>query len=367
MKSTLALLLGIALLNIAPVHAADLPSALATDAKGWTDLMPSAETGEPAPPTVDPALLSRLIGQGRFVGRDVVLVLSPPEVQFYPLHLPDQAMAQPPQRIEQALKWEVAQESRSAAEDLEVRFWKLPRGRGQQANVMAVVMPAKTALQWCELLQRQHLTIRRIDVSPCALVRLARRMWTPADNDLWGVLDLGLRHSTLTVVVGEVPTYIRSISASAHQWTRQLAAAFEVGYPVAEQIKRAHTLQPTERGLRTAGSGRNLQQASDMSSAFSSVLREPLHALAQDVGRCFSYVMQSYPDHSAKRLLLAGGGADLGGLPALLEAELGLAVTPLANGGGDNAPPWEHILRDVRLGPRAAAAFGSAILDMEAA
>jgi hypothetical protein len=326
---------------------------------------PSGETDQSAPPTVDPVKLDRLTGQGNFSGRDVALVLSPPDVQFFPLRLPDQALSQPPDRVQQALRFEVAQESRKPAEDLEVRYWFLPRGRGQHANVMAVVMSASQAARWCDLFARHRLCLRRIDVSPCALVRVAQYAWSPDDNDLWGVLDLGLRHTTLTVVVGTTLTYIRSLSVLAPQWTEQLSKALEVTYPVAEQLKRQHSLQPTQRGLRTGATTASLSQATDFSSALSSVLRGSLQTLAQEIGRCFSYVMQSFPDAGVKRLLLAGGGANFGGLAAVLEAQLGIPVASLAGSSAEPGTPAQP-LASMHCEPGAAASLGGALLDLEA-
>jgi len=60
------------------------------------DCPPADDAETPPAPTVEPAQLARMIGQGQFRGRDVTLVLSSPEVQFYPLRLPDAALAQPP-------------------------------------------------------------------------------------------------------------------------------------------------------------------------------------------------------------------------------------------------------------------------------
>jgi hypothetical protein len=322
----------------------------------------------PAAPVVDPDPLARLIEQGRFVGPEVALVLSPPEVQFLPIRLPAQALAQPPERIEQALKWEVAQESRDSSAGLEVRHWPLPVASRQSAaadNVMAVVAPGELVRQWCDVLDRQGLTLRRIDVSPCALVRLACCAWTPAADDLWGVLDLGLRHSTLTVVIGRVPTYIRTLSGSAHQWTQTLAEAFEVPYDTAERLKREQSVEPTDRGVRVAAESGNLLQAADLRGAFSGVLRESLRALAHEVGRCFSYVMHGFPDTSIKRMFLAGGGAGLSGLATVLEAELGLPVSALATRRQTASAAWEHPLRGITLLPQAATALGGAILDLE--
>lgn len=327
---------------------------------------PAANTSA-APPAVetDPAQLGRLIGQAHFEGREICLVLSPPDVQFFPMRLPEQALSQAPERVEQALRWEVAQDSRHSADNLEVRYWKLPHARGQQANVMAVVMPTELALRWYDQLHEQGLTLRRIDVSPCALVRLARCVWTPAAGDVWGVLDLGLRHATLTVVVGTVPTYVRSLSVSPCQWTQKLVDAFEVSFATAEQLKRQQVVELSDRGVRGTPAGRNLVDVADLAGAFSGVLRDSLRTLALEVGRCLSYVLQSFPDAGAKRLFLAGGGAGLGGLTAVLENELGISVNTLAAGDTPGAPQWERPLSGVRAEPRGAAALGAALLDLE--
>jgi len=324
------------------------------------------DDAQPAAPVLDPAQLERLIGRGNFHGREVALVLSPPEVLFFPLRVPAQALDQPPERVEQALKWEVAQESRKSGDELEVRFWTLPAGRGSPANVMAVVMPATTALEWCRLLQRHGLTLRRIDVSPCALVRLAQCVWTPEQNDLWGVLDIGLRRSNFTVVAGTTPAYVRVLSLSAHEWTRQLATALQVTYPVAEQLKRQHGLERTERGVRAQFPAHTLLNAPDLPSAFASVLHESLQTLTTEVLRCFSYVLQGLPSLSVKRLFLAGGGAALRGLPAILETELGMPVTLLSTASPNAAPPWAHPLDHLHFDAHAAAVVGGAMLDLEA-
>jgi len=278
----------------------------------------------------------------------------------------DAALAQPPERIEQALKWEVSQESRAAGEDLEIRFWRLPTGRGATANVMAVALRSSLAVQWSSALAAEGLHLRRIDVSPCALTRLGLRRRAAAESDLWGVLDLGLRHSTLTLVVGSVPPYIRPLASSTHQWTRQLAGAFEVPYSVAEKLKREHCVEYTQEGVRAAPAGANLLDAADIASALSRALRDPLQALGREVGRCFSYLMQSFPEHTVQHLFLAGGGACLCGLAGVLQTELGIPVEPLGEATAGDHTPWAQPLSDVSVTPRSAGAAGAALLDLEA-
>ena len=52
-----------------------------------------AEEVEANLPQLDCAWLGRFIGRGNFRGRDMALVLSPPEVQFYPMRLPPALLA----------------------------------------------------------------------------------------------------------------------------------------------------------------------------------------------------------------------------------------------------------------------------------
>jgi type IV pilus assembly protein PilM len=299
------------------------------------------------------------------------LVLSPPDVRFCALRLPGQALAQPEKQVRETLAWELAREMRTDADQLEVRYWQLPPGHQQGLNVMAVALPTARALAWHELFARDHLHLRRIDVAPCALVHLASRIWAPTEDELWGVLDLGFRRTTLTAVLGQVPVYTRSLPISSDSWTRRLAEAFEVAHAGAEQIKRTHGIQPVERGLHPPQSDRPLANAQDIPSVLFGLLREPLDDLVREIGKCFAYVMQNFSDADASRLLLAGGGANLGGLVEYFELQLGLSVGLLASTTGSatvpspGPRPWEHPLPDTTIRPELAAAVGGALLGLE--
>jgi Tfp pilus assembly PilM family ATPase len=318
-------------------------------------------------PVIEPGRLEGLVGRGTFAGRNVTLVLSPPEVQFFPITLPVQALSQDPARIEQALKCEVAQQSRRSESELEVRFWTLPASRAQMANVMAVVLRSELALGWAAGFAQQRLHLHRIEAAPCALVHLAASLWPPIESELWGVLDLGLRGAVLTVVVGTVPTYIRVLSASAHEWTQQLARAFDIPSAVAERLKRERGIQPARGDLRVNASAPALAGVTDLASAFGSVLREPLTTLTRELRMCLSYVMQNFPEVSLGRLVLAGGGANLRGLPEVIQESLDVPVSLLrvergAEQSADDAAGPRLIHGD--MPPQSAACVGAAMLDL---
>jgi type IV pilus assembly protein PilM len=336
------------------------------------ELLPTNAHADDEPPPPDYSRLARLVGQGSFSGSDVGLVLSPPDVRFCALRLPKKALDQPEKRIREALAWEVAREMRSDAHELEVRYWQLPPGHQQGLNVMAVALPIEGALSWYQLFARDRLRLRRIDVAPCALVHLACRIRTPTENELWGILDLGFRRATLTLVLGNVPTYIRVLPASSGAWTRRLAQAFEVAPPAAEEIKRTHGIRPDQRGIRapqpsqSPGQTPALHHAEDIPSLVFGLLRESLDDLLHEIKKCFAYVLHNFPNVSADRLLLAGGGANLPGLAPYLEQQLGLSSAPLSSTAESDSIPWERPLPNTTVQPEAAAALGGALLDVEA-
>jgi len=324
---------------------------------------PSPDSTEFAP---EYGRIARLVGQGNFTGCDVGLVLSPPDVRFCSLKLPKKALAQPEKRLREALAWEVAREMRADAHELEVRHWQLPEGHRQGTNVMAVALPIERALTWHQLVERGGARLRRIDVSPCTLAHLGGRIWTPENNDLWGILDLGYRATTLTVVLGRTPTYIRSLTASSAQWTRRLAESYELSLEEAEQVKRSHGIRAGQRGLRAPEPDQALLDADDIPAITFGLLRERLDQLVRDVNLCFSYVMQNYADVNASRLLLTGGGANMPGLAGFLELQLGLPTEPLASNAGAESTAWERPLPGTNVTPESAAAVGGALLDVDA-
>lgn len=328
-------------------------------------LLPAERQDNSEPPPPDYSRLARLVGQGNFAGSDVGLVLSPPDVRFYALRLPKKALGQPKKRVREALAWEVAREMRADAHALEVRYWSLPPGHQQGLNVMAVALPTERALEWHKAFAGDRLRLRRIDVSPCALVHLACRMWTPADNELWGVLDLGFRRATLTVVLGRVPAYIRSLSASCDRWTRRLAEAFDVSHAEAERIKCAHGISPAERGIRESRPDQPLLNARDIPGVIFGLLREPLEDLTREINLCFAYVLQHFPDVNVTQLVLAGGGANLRGFPQYLAQQLGVSVALLRSDSQSQPVQWERPLSGTTVQPAAAAAVGGALLDVE--
>lgn len=289
--------------------------------------------------------LARLVGQGRFVGSDVGLVLPAAAVRFHALMVSEAGLRQPAESIQQALKWEIAREERSEPHDVEVRFWPLPRSPHVRHNVMAVALSAEQARGWHLAFGEAGLRLSRLTIAPCALAWLALRSLGAGAGEAWGVLDLGARQATLSVVLGDVPVYVRGLSASSESWTKRLSEGLDVSPAEAEKLKRQHGVRAEPA---SAGEGED-----SLPRVNYRLLRDRLEVLAQEIERCFSYVLGQYPDVNPVRLALAGGGAEMPGLADFLSARLALPTCALGGGGG------------VGFGAAAASAVGAALLDAE--
>lgn len=314
--------------------------------------------GAAPPDWFDAEQLRRFIGQGRFIGTDIGLVLSPPDVKFVPLALPEAALARArrlgPTAIAAALKVELAQAQRGDSDEFEVCHWDLPAARGTRANVMVAAVRTDVAARWCTDCAAQGLTLTRLEVLPSALVRGAAEVAPAEAGEVWGILDLGHRHTTMTVVLGNTPVYIRGLAAGQRRWIDRLSEAFEITPAVAHELLHTHGLQSDARAGVDRSGGRDLFLATDVGGAVTCIVQEELAALGREVERCFAYVLQAYPCQTAPRIFLAGSGACVPRLDAVLERCIGVPVACLAPPAGSSTASF---------GTTDAAAYGAALLD----
>lgn len=304
-----------------------------------------------AAPTLDCDRMARMVEQGCFRGREVGVVLSPPDVHVHALAVPEAVLDRAPARVEEALTFEMTRETRLDAADLELRHWRLPRGHREGVNVMSVAVARSAIMRLADQLDTRGLSLRRVDLAPCALARLAMEARPPAPDTAWGVIDLGARRSMLTMLIGRTPVYVRSIPIGGVHWTRRIAEAFEVPLREAESIKRAYGMSPTQ-------APRSLEETGDahLPALVFGLLNESVQALIRAVNLCFTYVLENYANHIASRLVVGGRGADTPGLCDLLGEFLDIPVERLTPNLGESR---------AALATACGTAVGAALSDLE--
>ncbi|MBU0641578.1 MAG: pilus assembly protein PilM [Planctomycetes bacterium] len=293
---------------------------------------------------------TRLVEQTGFRGHQVSIALKPPDAFFQAAKIPDSMRGAPRPQWLTMLRFEAARDAQCDPEELEVDFWRLPPGNRSGANVMITAVHRPVIARWCEALRAMGLTLRQVDVAPCALLRAAWHTGLPrvrpgADAKpeqrqvLWGVLDIGFSGALLAVALNSHCVYVRPLMTGGDALSLALVDALEVDYAVAETLKRQYTGprptparaegQPPSDSIETLPPAVANHALDGVDQALHAVLRARIRHLATEIERAFAYPMENYPDATPTAIYLCGGGARLGGLPEALHRLLGVEVALL--------------------------------------
>ena len=256
--------------------------------------------------------LSRSLRQKDFIGRDLVVGLSPPDIELYAVELPDSKENRRADQLAAAVRWEIERLSPLGEGAAETAHWWLPKGRGGQHLAIGVAAAKTMIAQAWQACRRAGAECQRIDAIACALVRAGLLLRQAGSNEVWGVLDVGAQAVRLVLCVDQVPVVVRSIDGGSQQWTEHIAAALKVSEESAEQHKCDHGICPPGRGgqqLRcvdepAAGEG-PIQQLGGM---IFTALFPLLERITGEIKRSYEYVLQTYPGHEAADLMLVGAG-----------------------------------------------------------
>lgn len=289
--------------------------------------------------------VARQAETGGFVGREIAVLLSPPEARFHPMCCPEALLSQPEDRIEDALLWELAREFRVEAESLEVRFWRLPPGHRERLNVMAAYTERALIEALLHSAAARGLTLRSVNVEPAALARVCLDHARPTSGDIWAIADVAHHGTTITTLLGDVPVYIRSLPRGADMWVEQLCEASGL-------TQGAATRMLFSTGQDSAPDAGRKQ----CERALAAILNDAIPRLSRDVQVCLDYVIGNYPQGAPKRVYLAGRGGCMPGLAEGVERRIGLSTAAVNRIGPDAGTTGEL-----------AAALGCALCELEPA
>lgn len=289
------------------------------------------------PPTLDRDL---------FVGNEVVVAINPPDVECTPLRVPDNLLKLERNTLINAIRHEVSRNINLPIDGVETDIWRLVPGHRDSPNLMVAAARRETIARILAWVNSQKLICRRIDVGPLAALRVCARMpHPPAEDHLWGVLDVGRSAIRLYIGLGETPVYVRCMSRSGEEMTRRIGEELGVSPKVAESYKCHYGVQAAANGELVAahaggpGSGghyRPLTSGDDavdshrMAGILLSVLRPIIRGIGEEIQRSFRYAMGLYLDRPIAGLWLVGQGANMQGLAETLSPMLGIHVHRLS-------------------------------------
>jgi len=265
------------------------------------------------------------VARAEFQGKKVSVVISPPDVEFHALELPDKLLNQSVEPISAIVSGEMQRLIPHADQFNEATHWRLPPTTMSAPNLVGCTTRSKLIEDLLQACRAARVDCVTVDTSATALCRLGNLLRGFDDDTIWGILDVGHRQTRLILCLGSVPILVRSAGGGGQRWTQQIAENLGISTKAAEVHKCSHGILPPRdhsNGARPAG------ERDGIGAMLFGVLRSELIPITAEIKRSYEYALSCYAGRKPADLMVVGGGAALGNLPEFLSSELGIPVRP---------------------------------------
>ncbi|MFJ3029600.1 type IV pilus assembly protein PilM [Curtobacterium sp. NPDC087080] len=269
----------------------------------------SVTRGEVLEPNTVAGAVKQLWSLGRFRSRDVVLGMGNQRVLARPLTVPRAPLAQ----VRESLPFQVQDMLPVPVGDAILDFYPTSEGVQDGAPVLEGLLIAAVkdaVLNNVRAVQLAGLNPVGVDLIPFALSRvLATRRSVPGTVT---VIDLGAQTTSVVILTDGVPQFVRIIPTGGADVTKALAARMSISWDEAEMVKR-------HLGLGAAARTPDDHRAAG-------VVRESVEELYSSLRNTVNYFVNTHPDQPVREVVLAGGGAALGGFADGFGERVGVPV-----------------------------------------
>jgi type IV pilus assembly protein PilM len=160
------------------------------------------------------------------------------------------------------------------------------------------------------------LSTAEVDVAPMALYNAFRSTYGQPEEPIL-LIDIGAKTSNLLYIEGK-RFFTRSIAIGGAAITAAISKEYNVSFADAEQQKVAN-------GLVALGGG-HTEQLDEAVAALAMVIRNALSRLPAEIARTTNYYRSQHGGSAPRRVLIAGGGANLPYTLEFFQEKLNLAV-----------------------------------------
>lgn len=195
---------------------------------------------------------------------------------------------------------------------------------GEDKEVVIVAIKADALEEINDTVNGAGLSTAEVDVAPMALFNSFRAAYgTPEEPTL--IIDVGAKTSNLLYVEGK-RFFTRSVAIGGASITAAIAKEYNISFPDAEH-------QKITNGLVALGGG-HTESMDESLAALAMVIRNALTRLPAEIARTTNYYRSQHGGSAPKKILLAGGGANLPYTLEFFNEKLNLPVeffNPLAD------------------------------------
>lgn len=185
-----------------------------------------------------------------------------------------------------------------------------------EKEVLIVAIKGEALDELNESVTSTGLATSEVDVAPMALYNAFRAAY-PGVNEPVLLIDIGAKATDLLYIEGK-RFFTRSVNRGGVSITSAIAK--EYGIPFAEA--EAHK---TQTGLVALGGG-HTEQLDETTAALATTIRNALGQLPAEISRTTNYYRSQHGGNAPKRIVLAGGGANLPYTKEFFEEKLHLPV-----------------------------------------
>jgi type IV pilus assembly protein PilM len=187
---------------------------------------------------------------------------------------------------------------------------------GDDKEVVIVAIKEDALDEINDTVTETGLSTLEVDVAPMALYNAYRYAYgTPEEPTL--IIDIGAKTSNLLYVEGK-RFFTRSVAIGGASISAAIAKEYNITFPEAEH-------QKITNGLVALGGG-HTETMDESLAALAMVIRNALTRLPAEIARTTNYYRSQHAGNTPRKVLLAGGGANLPYTLEFFQEKLGIPV-----------------------------------------
>ena len=186
----------------------------------------------------------------------------------------------------------------------------------EQSRVLLVASPIKTVNDIVDALKEAHLKVWAVDVEPLAMAETLDVSFEEANI----IVDIGCFQTQIIIFSGHVPSFSEKISWGGQKFTELIMEEFGLEFDEAEKFKLSQNEDLIELKIEPElklEKEEIWQKQYRLEKQFKRLSGE----LSSEISRVINNYFSKNPQANIEKIYLIGGGANLKGLSADIEAE----------------------------------------------
>jgi type IV pilus assembly protein PilM len=290
--------------------------------------------------------LNELLAQEKVKTKEVATSVAGHSVIVKKIKLPQMSE----QELEESIQWEAEQYIPFDINDVNMAVQPLGNDEQDVGQMEVLLVAAKKDLinDYTAVLSEAGLIPLIMDVDAFAIENMFEANYGIQEGQTIVLANIGASTINLNILRNGISTFTRDISMGGNQFTEEIQKQLNVSYEEAESLKL----------------GGELGGPSDTTDAVipqevGGIIRSVSETLASELQRSLDFFSATAGDDRISKVFLSGGSAKVPGLPAVIEAKLGIPV--------EIADPFKNITIDEKnfnvahirdVAPAAAVAVG---------